>query len=176
MSLLHKWEQIYKCLQLCMKRGLVVTGVVITCVRDGEATSQVTQGGAGAQPRLSGQRVTVVLSLSTHSAHRLQAEDLPVTWAHVSGELQGGKSGGVIHLDFQTGQGVQQRRGGHGDFVGAVVDPVLQREEWPTESPCCGCQIWRSWGMQMVRVICGHGRRGELLSYHQKWHRQGGKG
>lgn len=147
----------------------------VTCIGDGKASSQITQGGAGAQPRLSGQGVAVVLSLSTHSTHRLQAEDLPVTWVHVGGELQGGESGGVIHLDFETGQGVQQRRGGHGDFVGAVVDPLLQGEERPAEGPRCGCQIRRSWGMQRVRVICGRRRREEPFSYHQKWHRQGWK-
>lgn len=52
-----------------MIRQLGVAGFVITCVGDGEASSQVAHGGAGAQPRLSGQGVTVVLSLSTHSTH-----------------------------------------------------------------------------------------------------------
>lgn len=155
-----------------MKRELRFVGVLITCVWDGEAPSQISQGGTGAQPRLSGQGVAVVLSLSTHSAHRLQAEDLPVNHAHVSRELQRGKSGGVIHLDFETGQGVQQGRGCHGDFVGAVIDPLLQGEERATEGHCCSCQIRRSWGMKRMRVICGQRRR-EELSYHQKWHRPG---
>lgn len=112
----------------------------ITCIGDGKASTQITQGGAGAQPRLSGQGVAVVVSLSTHRTHRLQAEDLTIC-AHVRRELQRGESGGIIHLDFETGQRVQQRRGGHGDFMGTVVDPLLQGEERPTESPRCGCQI-----------------------------------
>ena len=127
-----------------MKRKLRFVEFLITCVWDGEASSQISQGGAGAQPRLSGQGVAVVISLSTHSTHRLQAEDLPVDHAHVSGELQRGKSGGVVHLDFETGQGVQQGRGGHWDFMGAVVDPLLQGEERATEGPRCSCQIRRS--------------------------------
>lgn len=126
---------------LHVKRQLHV--IYVTCIGDCKASSQVAQGGAGAQPWLSGQGVAVVVSLSSHSAHRLQAEDLPVR-AHVRGQLQGGKSGGVIHLDFETGQRVEQRRGGHGDFVGAVVDPVLQGEERPAERPRCGRQIRRS--------------------------------
>lgn len=132
----------------------------VTCIGDGEPSSQVPQCGTGAQPRLSGQGVTVVITLSPHSSHWLQAEDLAVG-AHVRGELQGGEGGGVIHLDFEAGQRVQQRRGGHGDFVWAVVDPLLQGEERPAESPRCGCQIWRSWGMQRVGVIY---RRGEERS------------
>lgn len=116
--------------------------IYVTCIGDCEASSQITQGGAGAQSRLSGQGVAVVVSLSSHGTHRLQAEDLPVG-AHVRGELQGGESGGVVHLDFETGQRVEQGRGGHGDFVGAVVDPVLQGEERPAERPRCGCQIRR---------------------------------
>lgn len=145
----------------------------ITCVGDGEASPQVTQGGAGAQPGFSGQGVAVVISLSAHCTHWLQAEDLSISWAHVARELQGGESGGVIHFDFKAGQGVQQGRGGHGDFVWAVVDPVLQGEEGSAEGPRCGSQIRRSGGMQRMRVICRHRRREELFSYRQKWHMQG---
>jgi len=40
-----------------------------TCVGDGKASSQITQGGAGAQPRLSGEGVAVIISFSPHSTH-----------------------------------------------------------------------------------------------------------
>lgn len=46
-----------------------------TCVRDGEASSQVAQRGAGAEPGLSGQGVAVVVPLSSH---RLETQDLAV--------------------------------------------------------------------------------------------------
>lgn len=111
-----------------------------TCVGDGESPSQVPQRGAGAEARLSGQGVAVEVPLP---AHRLEAEDLAVG-AHVSGELQGREGGRVVHLDFEAGQRVQQRRRGHGDFVRAVVDALLQGEEGPAEGPRCGCQIRRS--------------------------------
>lgn len=114
-----------------------------TCIRDGETASQVAQCGAGAQPRLPGQGVAVVVPFSTHRSHRLQAQDLAIR-AHVSGQLQRGQRGGVVHLDFETGQRVQQGRGGHGDLVRAVVDPLVQGEERPAERPRRGRQVWRS--------------------------------
>lgn len=81
----------------------------------------------------------MVVALSTYSTHRLEAEDLTVTCNHVCRELQGGKGGGVIHLDFETGQRVQQGRGGHGDFMGAVIDSLLQGKEGPAEHPRSSC-------------------------------------
>ena len=65
-------------IQVSLKRQL--HAVRLTGVWDGKASPQISQGGAGAQPRLSGQSVAVmILPLSTHGAHRLQAEDLSVT-------------------------------------------------------------------------------------------------
>lgn len=42
---------------------------LVTSVGDGKASSQVTHGGAGAQPGLPGERVAVVIPLSAHGAH-----------------------------------------------------------------------------------------------------------
>lgn len=114
----------------------------------------MSQRGAGAQPRLSGQRVTVKLSLSAHGAHRLQAQDLAIANTHISRELQRGQSGRVVHLDFEAGERVQQGGGGHGDFVRAVIDALRQGEERSTESTGCRCQIRRSRGVE--RIICKH--------------------
>lgn len=126
--------------------------VQVTRIRDGQAASQVAQCGTGAQPRLSGQGVAVIVPFSTHRSHWLQTQDLTIR-AQIGRQLQGGERGGVVHLDFETGQRVQQGRSGHGDLVRAVVGPLLQREEWPSERPRCGRQIWGSWGMQRVGVI-----------------------
>lgn len=84
--------------------------------------------------------MAVIVPFSTHRSHRLQTQDLAIR-AQVCRQLQGGERGGVVHLDFETGQRVQQGRGGHGDLVRAVVGPLLQGEEWPSERPRCGRQI-----------------------------------
>lgn len=63
------WFTLGHILVLSIKRELCFERFHFTCVRNGEASSQISQGGAGAQPRLSGQGVAVVVSLSPYSTH-----------------------------------------------------------------------------------------------------------
>lgn len=66
---------------VCNEVLSMTTPSLLTCVGDGEASTQTAERGAGAVARLAGKRVPVLLSATTyasHGAHRLQAHDLAV--------------------------------------------------------------------------------------------------
>lgn len=119
---------------------------IITCIRDGETTTQGAQCGTSTVTGLSGQRMSMVVFRSR--AHGLQAHDLPIIRSRACRQLKGGHGRGVVHLYLQARKWVQQGRRGHRDLMLRVQGGLLQCEKRAAEGSGTGCEVRRGCRMQ----------------------------